>query len=223
MGKAATWEPMGSVTFWQWVLKAERSECFNPPEPVRGRLCSTLLNPEVPGAHGHASTCDIYFQSRTAWIYPNMRHRKCSELVLKMQKQSHSCGGLLHPVPCNPHTWTRWEMALHCTLGSGHLKSPKSRDFTNKKIDKSTYNWPLLCVLAAWALQTLFPIEVAGGSFLAPEAIILVWNFKMVLTFTANTQKGSVSAFHNSRVPGKYVLSQTNRDPSSKWRRYSIV
>lgn len=145
MGKAATWEPMGSVTFWQWVLKAERSECFKPPEPVRGRLCSTLLNPEVPGAHGHASTCDIYFQSRTAWIYPNMRHRKCSELFLKMQKQSHSCGGLLHPVPCNPHTWTRWEMALHCTLGSGHLKSPKSRDFTKKIRQVNLYLTSAVC------------------------------------------------------------------------------
>lgn len=104
---------------------------------MRGRQSSTLMNPP-----GRASSCGIYFQNLTAWIYPNVRHRKCSELALKMQKQSHSCGGLLCPVPCNPHTWTRWEMALHCTLGSVHLKSPKSRDFTKKTDSQPT---PDLC------------------------------------------------------------------------------
>lgn len=93
-----------------------------------------------------------------------------------------------------------------------------------QKNSQTAYAWPLqLHVLAAQALQALFLVGVAGGSFWGPEAIILVCNFKMMLTFTTNTQKRLVPAFHNSRVPGKRCLSQTNGDPSSKRRRYSIV
>lgn len=113
MEKEAAWEPKDQCNLLAvgfLCTRAGRSKWSELPDGERTGS-STVLNPtEDPGAHGRASSCDIYFQSGAAWIYPNMRHRKCSELKMQSLKSALSLKSKVIPVeiffiPC-PATLT---------------------------------------------------------------------------------------------------------------------